>query len=130
MVSIFVLFTITIFPFTANILMEIAVPTILGNKIKALRKDKKLTLEELAMLTESSKSYIWEIENKDETSPSTKKLALIAKALDVTVSYLIDDDQTQISDELTKDVFYRKLGQLDEDDQKKIMDMIDMWGKN
>ncbi len=129
MVSTSVLFTITIFPFTANILMEISVPTILGNKIKTLRKDKKLTLEELAMLTESSKSYIWEIENKDETSPSTKKLALIAKALDVTVSYLIDDDQTQISDELTKDVFYRKLGQLDKDDQKKIMDMIDMWGK-
>jgi DNA-binding XRE family transcriptional regulator len=38
----------------------------LGDKIRALRKEKKLSLEQLAELTDSSKSYIWELENKDD----------------------------------------------------------------
>ena len=37
---------------------------ILGDKIRDLRKEKKLTLDKLAELTGSSKSYIWELENK------------------------------------------------------------------
>ncbi|SMG63090.1 [weak similarity to] transcriptional regulator [methanotrophic bacterial endosymbiont of Bathymodiolus sp.] len=34
-----------------------------------------------------------------------------------------------MSDNLKKEVFFRKLGKLDEGDQEKIMDMIDTWGK-
>ena len=37
---------------------EIPVPSPLGDKIRALRKQKKLSLEQLAELTDSSKSYI------------------------------------------------------------------------
>mgnify|MGYP003400529237 FL=1 len=38
----------------------------LGDKIRKLRKEvKKLTLEELAEQTGSSKGYIWELENRD-----------------------------------------------------------------
>lgn len=78
---------------------------VLGAKIKELRKEKALTLEQLAVKIGSGKSYIWEIENKVVKRPSAEKLAAIAKALDVTIDYLIDDTQTE--------VFYRKLGQLD-----------------
>ena len=102
---------------------------ILGAKIKELRKQKSLTLEQLAEKTGSGKSYIWEIENKGVKRPSAEKLAAIAKALDVTTDYLIDNEQTEVSDDLKKEVFFRKLGQLDEGDQEKIMDMIDTWGK-
>ena len=35
-----------------------------GEKIRALRKEKKLTLDQLAEKAQSSKSYIWELENK------------------------------------------------------------------
>ena len=41
-------------------------PSPLGDKIRVLRKQKKLSLEQLAELTESSKSYMWELENKDD----------------------------------------------------------------
>jgi hypothetical protein len=44
----------------------------------------------------SGKSYIWEIENKGVKRPSAEKLAAIAKALDVTTDYLIDDTQTEV----------------------------------
>ena len=102
---------------------------VLGAKIKELRKEKALTLEQLAEKIGSGKSYIWEIENKGVKRPSAEKLAAIAKALDVTTDYLIDDTQTEISDDLEKEVFYRKLGQLDKGDQDRIMDMIDAWSK-
>ena len=39
-------------------------PSELGKKIQRLRKEKGLTLEQLADLTDSSKSYIWELENQ------------------------------------------------------------------
>ncbi len=73
---------------------------VLGAKIKELRKEKALTLEQLAEKIGSGKSYIWEIENKGVKRPSAEKLAAIAKALDVTTDYLIDDTQTEVSDDL------------------------------
>ncbi len=48
-------------------------PSPLGEKIRALRKQKKLSLEQLAELTDSSKSYIWELENKDDPKPSANR---------------------------------------------------------
>ncbi|TQV73106.1 helix-turn-helix transcriptional regulator [Aliikangiella marina] len=102
---------------------------VLGAKIKELRKQKGLTLEQLAEKIGSGKSYIWEIENKGVKRPSAEKLAAIAKELDVTTDYLLDNEQTEISEGLTKEMYFRKLGQLDEDDQKRIMDMIDAWSK-
>jgi transcriptional regulator with XRE-family HTH domain len=50
--------------------------TTLGDKIREQRKKKGYTLEELAARSESSKSYIWELENKDPPRPSGEKLAL------------------------------------------------------
>ena len=58
-------------------------PSPLGDKIRALRKQKKLSLEQLAELTDSSKSYIWELENRDTRKPSGEKLTRIAQALEV-----------------------------------------------
>ncbi|SMG64890.1 XRE family transcriptional regulator, partial [methanotrophic bacterial endosymbiont of Bathymodiolus sp.] len=81
------------------------VANVLGAKIKELRKEKALTLEQLAEKIGSGKSYIWEIENKGVKRPSAEKLAAIAKALDVTTDYLIDDTQTEVSDDLEKEVF-------------------------
>jgi len=105
------------------------VANVLGAKIKELRKQKGFTLEQLAELIGSGKSYIWEIENKGVKRPSAEKLAAIAKALDVTTDFLINDDQSEVSDDQEKEVFFRKLGQLDKGDRDKIMDMIDAWSK-
>ena len=102
---------------------------ILGNKIKTLRKAKGLTLEQLAEQIGSGKSYVWEIENKGVKRPSAEKLALIAKALNVTTDFLIDNEQVEISEDQEKEVFFRKLGRLEKGDRDKIMDMIDAWSK-
>ena len=72
-------------------------PQTFGEKIRALRKENGLTLDQLADKTESSKSYIWELENKNPPRPSAEKLSAIAGALGVTVDYLIGSDTQTLS---------------------------------
>ena len=103
-------------------------PSPLGDKIRALRKQKKLSLEQLAELTDSSKSYIWELENRETRKPSGEKLTRIAQALEVTTDYLLDESE-EPSDQVLKEAFFRKFSKLAPEDQQKINQMIDMWGK-
>jgi DNA-binding XRE family transcriptional regulator len=42
----------------------------IGSRIRALRLEKKLTLDELAEKAGLSKSYLWELENKDRSTIS------------------------------------------------------------
>ena len=65
--------------------------TSLGAKIKRHRQENGFSLDKLAAMTDSSKSYIWELENRDARKPSGEKLTRIAQALSVTTDYLLDD---------------------------------------
>lgn len=97
-------------------------PPKFGARIKALRTEQKLTLEQLAAATESSKSYIWELENKNPPRPSAEKLSAIAKALGTTVDYLFGaDDQTK---ETAQDkAFFREYSDMPEETRKQLRDM-------
>lgn len=46
--------------------------SVLGRKVRDLRQEKGMTLEQLATATGSSKSYMWEIENKPVARPSAE----------------------------------------------------------
>lgn len=104
----------------------------LGEKIQQLRKKKGYSLDKLAELAESSKSYLWELENprpgKKIIKPSAEKLAQIAKILSVTTDYLLDDS-AQPNEEVIKEAFFRKFSQLDPTDKKRIEEMIESWGQ-
>lgn len=102
--------------------------TSLGAKMKRHRQEKGYSLDKLAELTESSKSYIWELENRDARKPSGEKLTRIAQALEVTTDYLLDES-AEPGDAVLKEAFFRKFSKLDPDDQAKINQMIDAWGK-
>lgn len=100
----------------------------IGTKINELRRGKGLTLEQLAEATGSSKSYMWEIENKDVARPSAEKLDRIATALGVTADYLMDATTTQPTEEVQDRAFYRKFQKADpvvKDKLKKILDVLD-----
>lgn len=101
----------------------------LGSKIKELRKEKGLTLEQLAEQIGSGKSYIWEIENRGVKRPSAEKLTAIAQALETSAEFLINNDMTEPTDEMKKAVFFRKFESLGDDEQQKIEDIIDAWSK-
>lgn len=88
-------------------------PTPLGDKIRAERKRLKLTLDKLAEKTDSSKSYIWELENRPVVRPSAEKISKIAEVLEVTVEYLLDDGKQTPTKSDVNEVFFRRIGQLD-----------------
>ena len=100
----------------------------LGHKINQLRKEKGMTLEQLAEKTESSKGYIWELENRETKRPSAEKLQKIAEALRVTTEFLLDEEQAKPDDDVLTQAAFRKFGKLTEPDQKKILKIIESWG--
>ncbi len=79
-----------------------------GEKIRALRKENGLTLDQLAEKTESSKSYIWEL-----------------AALGVTSDYLMDekDQKKETAQDLA---FYRKYRTVDPATKDKVRQMLDL----
>lgn len=106
------------------------VPTSLGGKIRQLRTKKGYTLEKLAELTESSKSYIWELENKNPPRPSGEKVARIASALGVTSDYLLDRTEKTNVAEATDQAFFRRYRKMEPATKEKIRRMVDLWEDN
>ncbi|EJS67127.1 XRE family transcriptional regulator [Bacillus cereus] len=74
--------------------------TTLGEKIKTLRKEKKLTQAELAG-SELTKSMLSQIENGKAT-PSMKTLQYIADKLECETSFLLEEDDGEIVELITK----------------------------
>lgn len=102
-------------------------PSPLGDKIRALRKQKKFSLEQLAELTESSKSYIWELENKDDPKPSADKISKIAAVLEVTSEFLLTKSSATPDEAVLDEAFFRKFKAMSEPDKKKIRKILDAW---
>jgi transcriptional regulator with XRE-family HTH domain len=76
---------------------------ILSEKLKALRKDKGLTVAKLAEISGVSQPYIWQLESKMKLNPSSDMLQKLATALGTTVSELIGASIT-ISEDALKEV--------------------------
>ena len=104
--------------------------TALGTKIRELRKEKGFTLDKLAELTESSKSYIWELENKEPPRPSADKVARIAAVLGVTSDYLVDTTATLKVEDAEDQAFYRKYREMDPSVKDKIRKMAKLLGEH
>ena len=62
----------------------------LGEKIAKLRKERKLSLDKLSAMAKTSKSYLWDLENRKSRNPTVGKLTKIAKALGTTINYLLN----------------------------------------
>lgn len=99
--------------------------TKLGDKIRAGRRAQGFTLDELARRAGLSKSYLWELENRDSPSPSAEKVQALADELGLEVTFLIDDsfDEPQKSHD-DKQFFrsYSKLGAKDKEQLRRILE--------
>jgi transcriptional regulator with XRE-family HTH domain len=105
-----------------------SMPSLLGMKINELRRALGLTLDQLAAATESSKSYMWEVENKEVARPSAEKLDKIAAALGVTSDFLIDASQDRPTENVVDRAFFRKYQNADagvKQTLKRILDALD-----
>lgn len=63
----------------------------IGKRIKAFRTKKSITLEQLAHQTGFTKGYLSKVE-KSEKSPPVSTLGIIARALDVTISAILGEE--------------------------------------
>ena len=64
----------------------------LGTRVQKIREDQNLTQTQLAVLVGTSQSTISQIEAGDR-NPSYKMLLKLASALNVTVGYVLGEDQ-------------------------------------
>lgn len=97
----------------------------LGSKLNKLRKDKGFTLESLAKAANVSKSYLWELENREVKNPSAQRLASIAAQLGVTTDFFLDDDTSMPEEKHLDDAFfrgYKSLGSQEKEQLRKILD--------
>lgn len=74
---------------------------LLGARLRALRRLKKLTVEELANAVNMDKAHISRIEN-DLKTPSIAALAQMAKALDVTIGHLLGETMDKSDIKVTR----------------------------
>lgn len=95
----------------------------IGSKIRKLRLGKGLTLDQLAEKSGSSKSYLWELENKDPPRPSADKLAGIAKALEVTVDYFLGADTPEDLIAAEDKAFFREYQRMTPELKVKLREM-------
>lgn len=58
---------------------------ILGNKLKAKRKDMNMTIYDVAEKTHLSPTYISNLENEQKKNPSKDNMEKLARALNTTV---------------------------------------------
>ena len=94
-----------------------------GAQIRTLRLRKGLTLDQLAEKAGASKSYLWELENKNPPRPSAEKLAGIAKALEVTVDYLMGADTPEELQSAEDRAFFREYERMSPTLKAKLREM-------
>lgn len=70
---------------------------LIGEKIKKLRQDKKMSISELAEKAGVAKSYLSSIERNLQSNPSIQFIEKIGTVLGVTVNEIIRDEQADNS---------------------------------
>lgn len=102
----------------------------LGDKIRKLRKKQGLTLEKLANKAGLSKSYLWELENRESQKPSAEKLTAVADALGVSSDYFLEDDIRAPEEKHLDEAFFRGYKNLDPENKEQLRKILETFKKD
>lgn len=104
----------------------------LGEKLRACRTAPgvNLTLEELAKRAGLSKSYLWELENRESLRPSAEKLQAIADALGQDVSFFLDDSVDTPQESHVDKEFFRSYSKLDAPAKAQLRQILEVLKKS
>lgn len=104
-----------------------------GERLQRYRTKAGKTLEGLASDVGSTKSYIWELENKPNIRPSADLVYRIANKLGTTVGVLIGEDEPDdvVPKEMPKEdrVFFRHYQELKPQTKKQLSEIMEVLKK-
>lgn len=95
-----------------------------GERLQRLRKRRNLTLDGLASQIGSTKSYVWDLENKPTIRPSADLVHRLATALDTTVGVLMGEAAPDDVPERDQ-VFFRNYQKLQPDTKRRLSRIMD-----
>ncbi|MBH0230621.1 helix-turn-helix domain-containing protein [Halobacillus yeomjeoni] len=75
----------------------------IGERIKKIRKDRHMSLSELADRAGVAKSYLSSIERNIQTNPSIQFLEKISRELDVSMNFLLHGESEAQNETLDED---------------------------
>lgn len=101
----------------------------LGQKIQNLRRKRRLTMQALADEIGSSKSYIWDLENKPYCRPSAEMVFKLAEALQTSADFLMDDTVERERELDTDQAFFKSYLELDENGKRFIFKLMNIYKK-
>jgi transcriptional regulator with XRE-family HTH domain len=105
-------------------------PTRLGEKLRDLRKERGLTLDKLAEMANLSKSYLWELENRESQRPSAEKLTALADALGVAATYFLEEDVRAPEERHLDEAFFRNYQKLEPDAKEQLRKILNTFKKS
>lgn len=108
---------------------EGAMATRLGEKLRELRKERGMTLEKLADKAGLSKSYLWELENRESQRPSAEKLTALADVLGVAAAYFFEEDVRAPEERHLDEAFFRGYQKLDPDAKEQLRKILTAFKK-
>ena len=99
----------------------------LGTRIQELRKDNKLTQQELAKRIQISHPQIVRYETKG-VQPPADVLSRLADVFNVSIDYLVNGDKAERAEKTLKDAEliqkFKQLDQLPEEEKKSILNVL------
>lgn len=95
-----------------------------GEKLRAARTRRGVTLDQLAEAVGSSKAYVWQLENKKNAKPSAELLLRIADFFAEDPHFFLDDNVDERDEAHLDEALFRKIKRLSERDKKLIEQMI------
>ena len=104
--------------------------TRLGEKLHELRKQRGLTLDKLAELAGLSKSYLWELENRESQRPSAEKLTALADALVVAAAYFFEEDVRAPQERHLDEAFFRGYQKLEPEAKEQLRKILSTFKKS
>ena len=98
----------------------------LALKIRTLRKEQGFTLDGLAAAAGMSKSYLWELENRESLRPSAEKLDALAQVLGRPVSYFLTSENDETPEEdFVNEAFFRNFKSLESHEKDMVRTIVD-----
>lgn len=92
-----------------------------GEKIRQLRKRKKLTQEQLAELIGSHENHIGRYE-KDQSVPTAPAIVKLAEVFNVTTDYLLLENENTLSVKISDSELFDQFQEVDKmDDEKRAL---------